>query len=371
MLDTSFGSQSSKLPKSSNFQQRLSDAIAKIKITDDLSIIHPDYPTLPTPTHHHRYLQQMTEADRDRYLTHKLQRYLYDIFMERVVPPQQTLAENEVGGTTPAVNCGDRWYETEFYRQLVGSNHGRGYSDPNWSIVYQSEAYWQVKKDGLTINIDPKQHLIEPANAWKLGDTISIKLPANLMERGYYIAVSDAGSVSDRRSTPQQTILQLYFNVDAPTALKLLDSLTKQLNVLKIPFDFRLSYREENFPNPDAAILEFCDRDWLQLQPIIKQIYLDYCQGFKSQIPFFCLTITSGIGLAEKPFLETDELYINLGDRYCKLVARAIVTMLKIGKTEEVEKVNFVLQNLSQEQKLAKIYLNLGSKASYEKVSSC
>ena len=370
MLDTSFSSQSPKLPESSNFQQRLSDAIAKIKITDDLSIIYPDYPTLSAPIHHHRYLQQITEAERDRYLIHKLQRYLYNIFMERVVLPEQTLAKDELGETTQAVNCGDRWYETEFYQQLVRSNHGRGYSDPNWSIVYQSEAYWQVTKNGLTINIDPKQHLIEPATALKLGDTTSIKLPPNLIDHGYYIAVGDAGSVSDRRSTPQQTILQLYFNVDASTALKLLDSLTQQLNILKISFDFRLSYREADFPNPDAAILEFCDRDWLQLQPIVKKIHLDYCRGFKSQIPFFCRMITSGIGLAEKPFLETDELYINLGDRYCQLVAQAIVTMLKIGKTEEVEKVKIVLQNLSQQQELAKLYLNPGSKASYENASS-
>ena len=363
MLDTSFSS------KSSNFQQRLSDAIAKIKITDDLSIIHPDYPTLPAPTHHHRYLQQMTEADRDRYLTHKLQRYLYDIFMERVVPPQQTQAKNEVGGTTPAVNCGDRWYETEFYRQLVRSNHGRGYSDPNWSIVYQSEPYWQVTKNGLTINIDPKQHLVEPAAALKLGDTTSIKLPANLIDHGHYIAVGNAGSVSNRRSTLQQTILQLYFNTDSSTALKLLDCLTKQLNILEIPFDFRLSYRETDFPNPDAAILEFSDRDWLQLQPIIKQIYLDNYQGFESKIPFFCQMITSGIGLAEKPFLETDELYSNLGDRYCKLVALAIVKTSKNCDMGEAEKTKCIIENLSLNRVPAKLYLNPGSKASYEGVS--
>ena len=370
MLDTTFGSQSSRLPKSLNFQQLLEDVIAKIKITDDLSIIHPDYPPLLAPPHHHRYLQQMNEPQCDSYITYKLQRYLYDIFMKRVVPPKPTQAEDAVGETeSPMVNCGDRWYETEFYRQLVRYNNGRGYNDPNWSIVYQSQAYWQVTKDGLTLKIDPEQHLVEPATALKPGDTTSIKMPSNLIDHGYYIAVGNVGSVSNRRSTREQTILQLYFNVNASTALKLLDSFTQQLNILEIPFDFKLSYREANFSYPDAAILEFCDRDWRQLQPIFKHIYLDYCQGFKSEIPFFCRAIALGIGLAEKPFLEIDEPYSNLGERYCQLVARAIVKTLKQREINEAEKKKLVLENLSQQQmNSVDIYLNPGSKASYEAI---
>ena len=369
MLHTTFDSQSPRLPKSFDFQQRLKDAIAKIKVTDDLSIIHPDYPPLLAPPHYHRYLQQMNESDRDRYLIHKLQRYLYDIFMERVVPSESTLAEDEVGKTkSPVVNCGDRWYETEFYRQLVRCNHGRGYSDPNWSIVYQSKLYWQVTKDGLTLKIDPEQHLVEPATVLKLKDTTSIRMPPNLIDHGYYIAVGNAGSVSNRQSTPEQTILQLYFNVDASTALKLLNSLTQQLNILEIPFDFKLSYREGDFPNPDTAILELCDRDWQQLQPIVKHIYLNYCSGFKSEIPFFCRAIASGIGLAEKPFLETDGLYSNLGDQYCQVMAKAIVKTLKEREIGEAEKTKCILENLLQHQDLAKLYLNPGSKASYQDV---
>ena len=369
MLNTTFGSQLPRSSKSFNFQQLLENVIAKIKVTDDLSIIHPDYPTLLAPPHHHRYLQQMNEPQRDRYLTYKLQRYLYDIFTERLVPPKPTLADDGVGETeSPMVNCGDRWYETEFYRQLVRYNHGRGYSDPNWSIVYQSQVYWQVTKDGLTLKIDPEQHLVEPAAALKLGDTTSIIMPSNLIDHGYYIAVGNSGSVSNRRSTPEQTILQLYFNVDASTALKLLDCFTQQLNILEIPFDFRLSYREANFSYPDAAILEFCDRDWRQLQPIIKHIYFDYCQGFKSEIPFFCRAIFLGIGLTEKPFIETNESYSNLGERHCYHVAQAIVKTLKEREIEEAEKAKCILENLSHYQGATKLYLNPGSKASYEYV---
>ena len=370
MLDSSFDSKLSRAPKFSSFQQLLENVIAKIKVTDDLDIVYPDYPPSLASPHYHRYFQQMTEPQRDRYLIGKLRRYLYDIFMERVVPPEPTLDDGvREKPELPMVNCGDRWYETELYQQLVRYNHGEGYSDPNWSIVSQSQTSWQVAKDGLTLNIDPKQHLVEPAAALKLGDTTSIKMPSNLTDHGYYIAIGNAGSVSNRQSTPEQTILQLYFNVDAPTALKLLDSLTQQLNKLEIPFNFRLSYREANFLHSDAAMLEFRARDWLQLQPIIRHIYLDCSNGFKSEFPFFCQSIRSGIGLAEKPFSEIGELYSNLGERYCQIVAQAIVNNLKQQGMREAEKVKFVLTNLSQQQtNFANIHLNPGSEANYEAI---
>ena len=362
MLNTTFNTQSS-------FQQRLEDIITKIKIGHNLSIAHPDYPTVSVPDNYYPYLQQMSESQRDRYLIHKLQRYLYDICMDRKVL-YDSISDNGVKETeSSVVNRGDRWYETEFYRQLVRSNHGQGYSDPEWSIVDRSQPYWLVTKEGLTLYIDPKYHLVESTANLNIGDIISIKLPANTVERGYYIAVGDGGKVSHRHSTPEQTILQLYFNTDSSTALQLLQFLTQQLNELKIPFDFRLPYREANFARADAAMLEFCDRDWQQLQPIVKHIYLSYGHGFKSEIPFFCCPITSGVGLAEKPFLEINESNNNLGKRCCHNLALTIVKAQQNEKLKEAERVRFIIENLSEQQtNLSVIHLNPSSKANYKAI---
>ncbi len=357
----------SRSTKSNLFQQKLEDAIAKIQISDDFTIVHSDYEPLVFAEQYQNYLRQLAIPERSRILIHKLQGYLYDIFMDRVetssAKPENVLLEKS---ESPMINQGDRWYETEFYQRLLLSNHGNGYSDPNWLVVDQQEQCWQVNKDGLTLSIDPELYLLEPAASLQLGQTISIAMPPNLIDHGFYIAVGDAGSVGDRNCSPEHTVAQLYFNVSSDTALILLDDFTKQLNSLEIPFCFKLAYQAENFPNPDSAVLEFMSRDWQQVKPIVTNLYDNNQSDFQSKVPFFCQQIGTGLGLAEKPFTLTNSKFDNLGLYYCNVIAQAIVKAINKGDLSKTEKINYILDYLSQlEVNLELLYLNKTSKASY------
>ncbi len=346
--------------------ENFKDAIAKIQISDDFTIVHSDYEPLVFAEQYQNYLRQLAKPERSRILIHNLQEYLYDIFMDRIetaiIKPEDVSLEK----SPPMVNQGDRWYETEFYQRLLKSNHGQGYSDPNWLVVDQQEQRWQVTKDGLTLLIDPELHLFEPSASLQSGQTISIRMPPNLMDHGFYLAVGDAGSIGDRNCSLEYTVAQLYFNVSSETALILLDYFTKQLNILKIPFNFKLAYQAENFPNPDSTVLEFMSRDWQQLKPIIIHLYGNNHLGFQSKIPFFCRQIETGIGLAEKPFTLVNNKFDNFGYYHCNIIAQAIVKVINKNNLSKSEKTNYIFDYLRQlGVNLDRLYLNYTSKESY------
>ena len=354
-----------------NFEQWLKDIATDIQINPDFSIVYLNYPLLFISEQYQSYLQQISEEERDRYVRRKLQQYLYSILMERLKPtaaiePKVALSETRQEEMT---NRGDRWYETEFFHQLVQCNHGQGYSEPNWLVTKQVGEYWQVSRDGLTIYIDPKLHLSDPHSKLQVGQTVSIRKPHNLIDRGVYIAVGNAGSVGDGQCSLDRKVLQLYFNTDSATALKLLSCFTKELNILGIPFDFKLAYQEANFQYFDAAILEIMSQDWQRILPIIKEVYLQYQPGFSSTIPFFCRQMASGLGLAEKPFYLSGSEAANLGYRHCGTIAEAIIKMFEDReKTQgKFDNDSYISNYLARKNiNLEFLYLNFGSEESYE-----
>ena len=377
MTDTSkfFDSSTHTYAPSDKFRQQLHNALSKIEITPELTIVHPGYEFPAISQTYRAYIQQMSPINRDRYLILKLQRHLYDLFMGRK-QPYMAISSQAI------VNSGDRWYETEFYQQLLQSNHGKGYGDYDWVVVGKCDRGWQVTKNDLNLFIDPQLHLHEPLAKLSVGQTVCLKMPTNLIARGVYIAIGDAGSVNStpprngganapsapavrlppegaaalpvvlRRSgqmpckqrtfrphvgacvhfvntqcSSASSVWQIYFNVDAKTALILLDSLSRQLNHLSIPFDFRLAYSDRDYQYLDAAILEFKSENWQQLQPIIFQIYAQNQAGFRSEVPFFCQLVRDGLGIAAKPELIPTESTTGL--KHSKFIAEVIVESLK------------------------------------------
>lgn len=348
-----------------NFASELQEAISKITIAPDLEITHSDYPPLIIAKHYQDWIQQMSPTARDRYLTVKLQQYLYAIFNGDLQPYTNSdrtatdlLLDGGDGGT---VNCAERWYETKFYYQLTQHNHGRGYSDSGWLVIGKTEDLWQVSKNALTLNIDPQKDLSIPTTKLQIGQTVAIKMPPSLCDRGLYIAVGDAGSPNN--SIPQNPVIQLYFNVASQTALLLLDKLTQQLNDLLVPFEFKIAYNELYFTKIDAAILEFSSEHWHEIQPVIKNVYLENQGGFQIGIPFFCKRLYSGLGLSEKP-LVFDKQAKNIGQYYCGVIAELIVNLWKNDKN--INKTYIFSQKLIEKINLNFIYLNLKSRDIYQ-----
>ena len=343
-----------------NFAHQLRDVITKIDITRDLQITHRDYPPLIIAKQYQNWIQQMSPKARDRFLTVKLQQYLYAIFNGDIKPNDTQPTATDPGfdeSDRQAINCADKWYETKFYNQLTQHNHSRGYSDSGWLVTEKNP--WRVSKNALTLNIDPQRDLTIPTTKLQVGQTVAIKMPPNLCDRGVYIAVGNAGSPNNSNS--QNTVVQIYFNISSQTALLLLDSLTQQLNYLELPFEFKTAYSQLDFAKPDAAILEFLSKDWHKVQPVIKSTYLEHQAAFNLETLFFCKRLNPGLGLCEKPSIS-GERSKNIGQYYCNIVAELIVQMWKNNEKTDVTILN---KKVKDKIKLNLLYLNLNSKDIY------
>jgi hypothetical protein len=347
-----------------DFANKFQDVVTKIQIQSDLTIAHPDYDPLIVSAHYGNYLAQMSNISRDRYLTSKLQQYLYEIFIgDRMIVKSLS---NDTNKPEKVINYQDKYYKTEFYDQLLQCNHGKGYSDSGWLIVAKSAGSWRVSKNGLTLNIEAQRDLVDFNPSQQVSDTVSVKMPSNLVDRGLYIAVGDAGS-PDNSNFSKSTIIQLYFNVDSKTALLLLDTFTQQLNQSNIPFKLEIPYCDRDFQRLDAVVLEFRDKDWQCLQTIIKNIYLANQNYFNFETPFFCKKLGLGLGFAEKPNNNITSNYPqkNIGQFYCHIVAQA---MIKIFQEDDQSnnKIEYIIKYLFRLQmNLKHFYLNPGSCNNY------
>ena len=316
----------------SNFVNLIEDAIAKIQIKPDFTIVHPDYEPLTVSKSYRDYLAQRSVKECDRYLVNKLQQYLYAIFCGRLKPKSsiensQNLSTDGHSLQNKIVNDTNSWHKTKFFTRLTQCNHSKGYKDAGWLVVDGDKQHWQVSKDGLTINIDLQEHFLDPNTKLQIGDMVSLVMPPNLIERGFYIAVGNAGSANNLQPALECAIEQLYFNVDAQTSLMLLDGLTRQLNERSIPFDFKIPYSENDFERIDAPVLEFLSGDLPKVKTIVKNIHSKNAANFQFKTPFFCQQLAPGLGLARKPRSASNIKWENYGYKHCSLIAQSILRL--------------------------------------------
>jgi HopA1 effector protein family len=371
------------------FKQQLEDVVTKIAIASDFTISYADLEPLAVPLRLKEHLNQIAAKDLNQYLAAKLQRYVYHIFTTGIsLKSQNSLLKKAIKEEnseslpkTDYVNKVNKWSKTKFYQELTQHNHGQGYEDPDWLVVKQVDDHWHVTKNDLTLHIQPR-HLVEPSAELSPGKLISLKMPPSLVERGIYIAVGEVGSATSNNQVSQVslaedfTINQLYFNVGTGGALCLLDSLTRKLNQVRIPFTFRVNYNETEFDRLDVVVLEFKSSDYDLIYSIVQTIYQDHQAYFRPEIPFFCKFLAPGLGFAEKPRsrspkgmevaqspIKTQE---NIGHYCCGIIALALVELWQQESltknnlnNQPNNKFNYVLNYLSAKNvDMEHLYLN-------------
>lgn len=347
--------------ENAHFWQKLRDIILKIQITPE-EIMHPDYEPATIPKHYQEHLKQVSEGDRDRYLTSKLKKYLYDICSNNIQPKRDSVGNGLLDSDTQRMtNYVSKWSETKFYHQLMKHNHSQGYEDRDWLVVKQETQSWRITKNGLSLQIDPRQHIVSESQL-QTEQMVSVKMPPNLVDRGFYIAIGDAGLVDG--SVRGVTVIELYFNVASEGALRLLDGLTQQINPLKIPFNFKIAYDETDFDRFDAVVLEIKSSDYARLRPILKNVYQENKAYFQPETPFFCKVIASGVGLAQKPDRVANSELENMGQHLCGIIAQA---MMDWQQKLYSDLFNDVLNRLSTAGvALEQLYLNPKAEDIYE-----
>jgi hypothetical protein len=335
--------------------QTLTEIAGNIEIHSDFSIIHPEYDPIELPTAIKERFSQIPESVRDSYLQVKLQNLIYDCYHNYFSDTQKV---------DKLENQAIKWSKSEFYHQLRINNHCDGHFESGWLIIGTTEeGFLQVRKNDLTLHIRSDRHLLPSQQNAVVGDIVAVKMPPQLVESGYYIAVGSNGSINDLQC--DRTIVDVYFHVNADGALALMDRLTVELNQIAIPFHFKVLYYPDAYQWCDAALLSFSRDDYCLVEPILASIYRQTQSYFQPQIPLFTKYLAPGLALAERPLI--DGSVEKTRDRYCcQLVAEGLITAWKAQEVTPETKLQYICDRFEEAQiNLAQPYLNWRSRDIY------
>ncbi|MGH8002495.1 MAG: T3SS effector HopA1 family protein [Brasilonema sp.] len=278
-------------PLSNELLVALEDIVDQIQIESNFCIRHPDYKAWELPTEAVERFGQLPASLQHKYLSLQLQHFLYGIYyngsLKTALAPnadsdEQALHQKLENNTVLGVDLA-------FYERLHISNSGKGYFDPGWQVLRQeSDGSLAVTKGGLTLHIKRETHLPSNNQSATVGEEVAIRLPRNLVQNGFYMAVGNAGSSSHnnhRDSEPQ--IVRIYFNLSPEGSVAVMDSLTRQLNAISLSFSFKVLYNPSDYGRYDSGVLYFDKSDYGVIQPVVEAVYTETRSHFKAEIPLF------------------------------------------------------------------------------------
>lgn len=321
----------------------LQDIANNVQIKPDFCISHPAYKPLDIPGEVVARFQRTPLDLQNKYLSLQLQSFLYGIYyngsMQAALAADSNsdnleLHQNLENNTFLGVNV-------EFYDHLHKSNFGEGYFDPGWSVLRQeSDGSLAVTKSGLTLHIERDRHLQATEQSASVGNLVAIRMPRNLVQNGFYMAVSDAGP-----DTHPQTV-RVYFNLTPEGAIAVMESLTRQLNQIRIPFAFKVLYNPSDYGRYDSGVLYFEKSNYQAIRQVLKSVYAEKRSHFLTEVPLFTKLLAPGIALAEEPdfkFAESESFGMNR----CQIVANGLLSARQKGDESPETRMAFIRQHFS------------------------
>jgi hypothetical protein len=345
----------------------LQDIVGNVQIHPNFCIQHPNYKPLKLPDQVVVRFQRMPVDLQNKYLSLQLRTFLYGIYYNGSMrslfaldtdsdrlPLHQDLENNTRLGV-----------DTAFYERLHSCNKGTGYFDPGWSVVRQeADGTLAVSKGGLTLHIEPQQHL-QLAEQAVMGKLLAVWMPRNLVQSGFYVAVGNAG-LRGQSHPDHEDIVRIYFNFSPEGAVVVMDSLTHQLNDRSIPFTFKTLYNPGEYRRYDSGVLYFEKHHYEAIHPMLESIYAETKAHFNAEIPLFTKFLAPGLGLAEEPnhkFAEQESFGMNR----CQIVANGLLEVWQSSDDSPESRMAAILKQFSLLGiELSQSYLNANSRDIYE-----
>jgi hypothetical protein len=334
----------------------LNDITHHVEINPDFRITHPDYQPLEIPEESiNRFKLVPLELQR-KYLNLQLQQFLYGIYYNGSMRAALKKDNDENTGTDSLDLHQDLENNTflgmdlKFYEQLHQSNCGKGYFDPGWQVLRQeSDGGFAVAKGGLTLHINGDHYLAPSHKSISVGDRISLLMPRNLVQNGFYMAVGNAGLNSDNSGGThpvrnRDTTVRIYFHLSPEGAIAVMASLTEQLNAINIPFSFKVLYNPSNYDRYDSGVLYFEKNFYSQVQNSLQIVYAENERYFRSEVPLFTKQLVPGLAVAEEPdqkFAERE----SFGTNRCQIIAEALLATWDRGDHSPQNRLEAIFQN--------------------------
>ena len=345
----------------------LQDIVNKVEIQSNFSIRHPDYKPLEIPAEAVERFQQMSENIQQKYLSLQLRSFLYGIYYNGSMRNALAREEYAEAASLDLENNTVLGVDLGFYQRLHESNSGEGYFDSGWSVL-QEEGVGSlaVIKGGLRLHIERNKHLPASEQSATLGDSVAIRMPKNLLQNGFYMAVGNLGSHLLNSSEDKSVLVRIYFNLTPDGAVGMMGSLTRRLNEREIPFHFKVLYNPKDYQRHDSGVLYFDKSDYKAVGEVLKTVYAEHQSHFQPETPLFTLQIAPGLGLAEEPdqkFAEQESFGMNR----CQIVANGLLEAWHQGHDSSEKRMKAILQQFSLLGiDLQCVYLNANSENIYK-----
>ncbi len=344
----------------------LQDIVEKVEIRLDFSIHHPDYKPLQLAVEVVERFQLMSNQMQQKYLSLQLRSFLYGIYYNGAMRSGLALDREENNLPLDLENNTLLGVDIEFYERLHTSNCGDGYFDSGWSIIKEeADGALAVKKGSLTLHIQRDKHLQSFEKEAVLRNIVSIKLPKNRVQNGFYMAVGNQGFSRVEDSQYQSTTVRIYFNLTPEGAVIVMGSLTEYLNKIAIPFSFKVLYNPQEYGRPDSGVLYFDKRDYEEVRKVLQVLYTKNKYYFQSEVPLFTKKLADGLGLAEEPdqkFAEQESFGMNR----CQIVANGLLEAWYQDDNSSDGRMKAILSQFSRMGiNIEKSYLNASSEDIY------
>jgi hypothetical protein len=347
---------------SHELHQVLQDIVSKLKIESSFCISHADYKPLELPVEAIARFQQLPEELQNKYLSLQLRSFLYGIYyngaLKTILAPDNE--DSNVGLNQNLENNTFLDVDLAFYDRLHAANTGEGYFSQDWRIVKEeTDGSLAVHKNGLTLHIQRDRHLQKAQQAATVGEAVAIRLPRNLVQNGFYMAVSNLGAQS------YNDTVRIYFNLTPEGAIAVMGGLTTQLNAISIPFSFKALYNPTDYKRDDSAVLYFEKRHYPDVLSVLQRVYTDNESHFKTPVPLFTKLLAPGLSLAEEPnhkFAEQESFGMNR----CQIVANGLLAAWQQGDDSPENRIKEIRQQFLQLGiELQRPYLNANSEDIY------
>ncbi len=343
-------------------QDSLADIVNKIQIKSRFCITHPDYKPLEVPDEALPRFQQLPSDVQNKYLSAQLSNFLYGIYYNGSLKSALAL-DGETTNLAVNQNLENNTFlgvDVVFYNRLHESNKGEGYFSADWLMLKEEpDGALAVHKGGLTLHIDRSQHLRSPEESITVGNPVAIKLPKNLVQNGFYMAVGNAGSYRG------EDIVRVYFNLTTDGAVAVMESLTTQLNAIDLPFNFKALYNPSDYGRHDSSVLYFDKNHYEAVHPILERVYAENQSHFLPEVPLFTKVIAPGLAIAEEPDQKFGEKE-SFGMNRCQIVANGLIAAWQEDDDSPAGRMAAILSQFSAlEIDLQRPYLNAKSKDIY------
>jgi HopA1 effector protein family len=333
-------------------REQLEDIATNLEIKDGFTIAHPRYRSLELPPELRARIETLSPDLQHKYLAWQLQSFLYGVYYNGSWQSILASSDANIDGANIAKadweNNSFLGMDAQFYDRLNTANHGVGFYDPDWQIMSQEDdGILKINKNELSLYIDQNSYLQPTEINATVGSHVSVKMPHNLIQNGFYVAVSNRGSFDRSLAPADSQIVRFYFNITADGAVALMEALTVELNQANVPFNFKVLYNPTDYNRYDPGVL-YIQRSYYQIvHLILERIYPQQQAYFRSAIPLFTKQIAPGLAIAEEPDRKFGEAE-SFGLNRCQIVANALIQANNQDDPTPANKLAAIVQNFDK-----------------------